>query len=84
LQLYRYWDELLSPPKYVADVYWSAAYGATYYELREQKGTAAAATVYSGAATQVTRVAVGNGSLVYWVRACSANGCSAWSAGASP
>lgn len=83
LSAFRYWDELLSPPKYVADVYWSTAHGATRYELREQKGTSAAATVY-GAATQVTRVAVGTGALMYWVRACSPNGCSAWSAGVSP
>ncbi|MEJ1096994.1 MULTISPECIES: RHS repeat protein [unclassified Pseudoxanthomonas] len=83
LSVSRFRDEELQTM--VAHVNWSASYGATYYEVQEKKGTAAAVVFNNGPATSVRRTGVGTtAALTYWVRACSANGCSAWSAGVSP
>ncbi|MEJ1095433.1 MULTISPECIES: RHS repeat protein [unclassified Pseudoxanthomonas] len=83
LSVSRFRDEELQTT--VALVKWSASYGAVYYEVQEKKGTAVPVVFNNGAATSIRRTGVGTtAALTYWVRACSANGCSAWSAGVSP
>lgn len=85
LSVIRDFNDAGSPPSWSADVSWSASYGATSYQVQQKIGTAAPTIPYSGAGTWVRIPNVGRTTvLTYWVRACSANGCSAWSAGVSP
>jgi YD repeat-containing protein len=86
LQVSRHFDDSTTPGKWVADLNWSSSYGSTYYEFQEKRGTAAPTTFTAPASpTWYRRQNVGSSvALTYWIRACSANGCSAWSAGVSP
>jgi YD repeat-containing protein len=85
LGVIRDFNDAGSPPSWSADVNWSASYGATSYQVQQKIGTAAPTIPYTGTGTWVRIPNVGRTTvLTYWVRACSANGCSAWSAGVSP
>jgi hypothetical protein len=76
----RDFDDTTTPGTWSADVNWNGSYGASRYELQQQRGTTVA-IAYSGTGTWVRIPRVGTtAALTYWIRACSANGCSAWSA----
>lgn len=59
---------------------WTAVNYATAYELREQSGTNAWATIYSGVGRSWSAAAKVEGTFGYSVRACQQNACSGWSA----
>ena len=76
----RDFDDTTTPGTWAADVNWQGSYGATRYELQQQRGTTVS-IAYNGPSTWVRIPRVGTtAALTYWIRACSANGCSAWSA----
>ncbi|HEL4266558.1 TPA: RHS repeat protein [Stenotrophomonas maltophilia] len=62
---------------------WTAVSYATRYELREQSGSGAWATAYTGADRSWNVSAKAEGAFGYAVRACQQNSCSGWSATAS-
>lgn len=57
-------------------VSWSAVSGASSYVLQQQFNGGAWTQVYSGSATSQDFTGLGNGSYVYRVQACAADGCS--------
>lgn len=61
-------------------VSWTSMSGATSYTLQEQVNGGSWSTQQSGGAVSWTAGGKGNGSYGYRVQACSADGCSAWSA----
>ncbi|WP_454831481.1 hypothetical protein [Pseudoxanthomonas wuyuanensis] len=69
--------EVEGPPiQYTYYVRWNGSNGATYYELQVQYTSGGPSIINVGGATSYQNTGGGNRS--YWVRACSANGCSAW------
>jgi YD repeat-containing protein len=59
-------------------VSWATASGATSYVLQQQLNGGSWTQAYSGSATSKALSGLGDGSYVYRVQACNANGCSGW------
>lgn len=70
-------DENSQPAVTYWYVAWNASTGATYYDVEMKVGTGARSPLYSGPNAFVS--GTGIGTRQYWVRACNAVGCSAWS-----
>lgn len=72
----------IRPPLYAWSIYWNASPGATSYDVQMQQGTSTPTIPYSGSNTYWD--VAGRGSRQFWVRACNANGCSAWAGPITP
>jgi YD repeat-containing protein len=59
-------------------VSWAASSGATSYVLQQQMNGGSWTQAYSGSTTSQSISGLGDGSYVYRVQACNANGCSDW------
>lgn len=73
---YKTIDNSELPPIIEYFVSWTASTGATYYDLQQKRGSGTS-IIYSGAGLSFNDV--GGNSRSFWVRACNASGCSAWS-----
>lgn len=74
------WKEIngsTQPPTTNWRVDWNASAGATYYDVEMKVGSGARSPLSSGSTTFVT--GTGGFTRQFWVRACNAVGCSAWS-----